>query len=376
MDIPFIDLKAQQKLMREDIDAAISKVLDDGQYINGNALKKFEQELCDFTGAKHSLGASSGTDALVIPLMAWGVGPGDAVFVPSFTYTASAEAILLTGASPVYVEVDPLTFNIDVEDLKLKITQVKQKGDLKAKVIMSVDLFGLPVDYEELANIAEEEGLHFLSDAAQGFGGEYNSKRVGSLAHATATSFFPAKPLGCYGDGGAVFTNDDELATVMKSVRTHGMGSHKYDIVRVGLNARLDTLQAAILSIKLAHFPDELDARDALAAAYSNALSDHLETPTVAQHKRSAWAQYTVKISDGRREAFQAFLKKRGVPTMIYYPAPMHFQPPYAPYGGGPGSMPVSEALCHDVVALPMHPYMQDEDFDTIVSACLDFFKS
>lgn len=375
MSIPFIDLKAQQALMRPEIDAAMAAVLDSGQYINGQALHAFEQELSDFSGAKHALGVSSGTDALVVPLMAWGVGAGDAVFVPSFTYTASAEAILIVGASPVYVEVDPRTFNIDPEDLKIKIAEVKAEGRLTPKVVMSVDLFGLPIDYTEVSQIARENDMKLLSDAAQGFGGEYNGQKVGSLADATATSFFPAKPLGCYGDGGAVFTNDSDFALTLKSVRTHGMGKHKYDIERVGLNARLDTLQAAILSVKLKYFPGELDARNALARSYNDALADVVDVPVVANNKRSAWAQYTIKLEDdAQRTAFQAHLKDKGVPTMVYYPSPMHFQTPYAPYGGGKGSMPVSESLCHKVVAIPMHPYMSDQTCDEVISACTSFF--
>ena len=375
MSIAFIDLKAQQAKMRPDIDAAIAKVLDSGQYINGEALKIFEKELADYSGAKIALGVSSGTDALVVPLMAWGVGAGDAVFVPSFTYTASAEAIMIVGASPVYVEVDPVSFNMDPTHLKAMIAKVKAEGKLNPKVVMSVDLFGLPVDYDEINAICKESDLKLLSDAAQGFGGVYKGAKVGSLADVTATSFFPAKPLGCYGDGGAVFTQDEEVADLMRSVRTHGMGKHKYDIARIGLNARLDTVQAAILSVKLAHFDTELDARNKLASEYNQALGQHLDTPVVPDDRRSAWAQYTMKIGGGQRQAFQDFLKTRNVPTMVYYPSPMHFQPPYKPFGGGEGSMPVSEALCHDVVAIPMHPYMNDETRDIIISACLDYFN-
>lgn len=374
MGIPFIDLKAQQAVMRSEIEQRIMGVLDHGQYINGTDLREFESELQEFSGAAHALGLSSGTDALVVPLMAWNVGPGDAVFVPSFTYTASAEAILILRASPVFVDVDPVTFNIDLNDLKAKIAAVKAEGKLTPKVIMSVDLFGLPVEYEDIAAIAKAENMHFLSDSAQGFGGEYKGQKVGGLADVTATSFFPAKPLGCYGDGGAVFTNDEDLAIEMKSIRTHGANpKNKYDVKRVGLNARLDTMQAAILSVKLKHFPSELDARDKLAADYKSALGDAFDCPVVMNHQRSAWAQYTMKVRDGQRDAFIAHMKAKEVPTMVYYPSPMHFQPPYAPYGGGAGSLPVSEQLCHDVVAIPMHPYMDDKDRDTIIEACLAF---
>lgn len=373
MGIQFIDLKKQQSIMRAEIDTAIGKVLDDGQYILGQALRDFEASLGEFVGqGTAALGASSGTDALLIPMMAWGVGPGDAVFVPSFTYTATAEAILLVGASPVYVEVDPETFNIDPQDLQRKVDATRAAGKLNPKAILSVDLFGLPVDYPSIRKIADKESLHFLSDAAQGFGGAHNNQRVGSLADVTATSFFPAKPLGCYGDGGAVFAHDPELIEVMRSVRTHGQGKTKYDISRVGLNARLDTMQAAILSVKLKYFDEELTARDKLAKEYTAALSSVTKTPVVPDGYFSAWAQYTLRLEDGQREGFQAKMKDKGIPTMVYYPAPMHLQPPYRPFGDGEGSLPISEDLCTRVVSIPMHPYMSDADRDMIIDGCLD----
>ncbi len=374
MTIPFIDLKAQQSIMRNEIDQAIGKVLDDGQYIQGQALRDFEQELSVFVGGSYSLGASSGTDALLIPLMAWGIGSGDAVFVPSFTYTATAEAILLAHASPVFVDVDPETFNIDVSDLKEKILETRAEGKLTPKVILSVDLFGLPVDYANIADAAREEDLYFLSDAAQGFGGSINGKRVGGLADVTSTSFFPAKPLGCYGDGGAVFTKDEDLLEIMRSVRTHGQGKHKYDISRIGLNARLDTIQAAILSVKLKYFEKELAARDRLAKEYTVSLSGAVNTPVVPEGYFSSWAQYTLQLEDNQRDAFQTHMKEKGIPTMVYYPTPMHIQPPYAPHGKGPRSLPVSEDLCTRVVSIPMHPYMSNKHRDTIINSCLDFF--
>ncbi|MFK5996557.1 MAG: DegT/DnrJ/EryC1/StrS family aminotransferase [Rhodobacterales bacterium] len=373
--IPFIDLKAQQAMMRPEIDRAIAKVLDDGQYILGQALRDFERDLSDFVGGAHALGTSSGTDALLIPLMAWGVGQGDAVFVPSFTYTATVEAIVLAHATPVFVDVDPGTFNIDVADLKAKIIETRKAGKLTPKAVMSVDLFGLPVDYANIADVAKAGGLHFLSDAAQGFGGAVCGRRVGGLADVTATSFFPAKPLGCYGDGGAVFTNDEAMLEVMRSVRTHGQGKSKYDIARVGLNARLDTLQAAILAVKLRYFETELAARDKLASDYSAVLSQVVETPVVPEGLFSSWAQYTLKLQDNQRDGFQDFMKSKSVPTMVYYPAPMHIQPVYAPFGHGAGSLPVSEYLCTRVVSIPMHGYVGDETRDSIIAACLQFFE-
>jgi UDP-2-acetamido-2-deoxy-ribo-hexuluronate aminotransferase len=365
--VPFIDLKAQYARIKPEIERAIAGVLDDGRYIMGPAINRFEAELAEYCGVKHAISCSSGTDALVMPLMAYGVGRGDAVFLPSFTYTASAEVVLLCGASPVFVDVDPETFNIDLADLERKIAATRAAGELTPKAILAVDLFGLPADWAELNALASREGLYLIDDAAQSFGGVYRNGRVGSLAPVTGTSFFPAKPLGCYGDGGAIFTNDDDLADALKSIRIHGTGSHKYEVIRVGMNGRLDTLQAAILSVKLSIFDDELEARERISRVYDTHLDGVVTTPKRVEGHRSAWAQYTIKTD--RRDDLQKALNAAGIPTMIYYPKPMHFQAPYAPYGEGEGSLPVSEALCDQVISLPMHPYLKDEEAIAISDA-------
>jgi len=377
--IPFIDLKTQYAHLKQDIDKNIQAVLDDGRYINGPALKQFEAELGVFSGVKHALGCSSGTDALVIPLMAiqelrgFNRDKKMAVFVPAFTYTASAEVIALVGAQPVFVDVDEATFNMSAASLEHEIARVKAEGLYEPAVIMAVDLFGQPADYNALQPIADKHDLVLLCDSAQGLGGALDGKRVGSLGHVSGTSFFPAKPLGCYGDGGAIFTDDDELAKVMTSIRTHGTGSHKYEVLRIGMNGRLDTLQAAILSVKLAEFETEIDARNKLADHYNAELSGVMQTPHVLPNALSSWAQYVLKTD--RREDLQAFLKEKGIPTMVYYPSPMHFQIAYKEFGQGPGSMPVSEALCSQVVALPMHPYMDDKTANFITDSVKAFFN-
>lgn len=378
MTLPFIDLKSQYAAMKKNIDANIQAVLDDGRYINGPALKKFEAELAEYTNVKHALGCSSGTDALVIPLMAFQEIRGFsrdkkmAVFVPAFTYTASAEVIALVGAQPIFVDVDEHTFNMCAESLEAEIKTVISEGIYQPAVVMAVDLFGQPADYKKILKVCDKYDLLLLSDAAQGLGGELEGKRVGSIGHVTGTSFFPAKPLGCYGDGGAIFTDCDEMAKIMTSIRTHGTGSHKYEVLRIGLNGRLDTIQAAILSVKLAAFEDEIIARNKLADHYSSELSDFVETPFVLPNARSSWAQYVIKTD--AREELRPFLKEKGIPTMVYYPSPMHFQIAYKQFGRGPGSMPVSESLCYKVMALPMHPYMSDEDAAKVTRAVKAFF--
>lgn len=376
--LPFIDLKTQYKTLKSDIDKGIQAVLDDGRYINGPALHSFESELAEFCQSKYALGCSSGTDALVIPLMAIQEMRGFdrhkqmAVFVPAFTYTASAEVIALVGAQPVFVDVDPKTFNMCPRSLEEQIERVKKEGHFTPAVVMAVDLFGQPADYNALMPIVDKYDLLMLCDAAQGLGGELDAKPVGSHGHVTGTSFFPAKPLGCYGDGGAIMTDDDDLAAVMKSIRTHGTGSHKYEVLRIGLNGRLDTLQAAILSVKLRAFPGEIIARNKLADHYKAELSNLLEIPHILPNALSSWAQYVV-MSD-KREALQAHLKEKGVPTMVYYPSPMHFQIAYKKYGQGAGSMPVSEGLCSKVFALPMHPYMGEDTAAQITDVVKSFF--
>lgn len=378
--LPFIDLKTQYAELKSDIDKGIQAVMDDGRYINGPALEQFEGELAAFSGVKHAIGCSSGTDALIIPLLAIREMKGFdqskpmAVFVPSFTYTASAEVIALIGAQPVFVDVDPHTFNMCPKSLEAQIARVKTEGHFEPTVVMAVDLFGQPADYNALQPIADHHGLVMLCDAAQGFGGALDGKRVGGFGHVSGTSFFPAKPLGCYGDGGAVFTDNEEMAGIMASIRSHGMGSHKYDVVRVGINGRLDTLQAAVLSVKLAAFEGEIEARNKLAGHYNAELPDVVETPHIMPNALSSWAQYVIKTE--RRDALQAYLKEKGVPTMVYYPSPMHFQTAYKHFGDGPGSLPVSEGLCSKVMALPMHPYMDDETAGFITESVKSFFRA
>jgi UDP-2-acetamido-2-deoxy-ribo-hexuluronate aminotransferase len=358
--VPFVDLKAQYARLKPQIAEAIQDVLDDGRYVLGPAVTKLESELAEYCGVRHAVSCSSGTDAIFMPLLAYGIGPGDAVFVPSFTFTATAEAILLAGAAPVFVDVEADSFNIDLADLAQKVTETRDAGKLTPKAILAVDLFGLPADWDGLNAFAERESLHLISDAAQSFGGAYHGKRVGSLAPVSGTSFFPAKPLGCYGDGGAIMTDDDGLAELLKSIRVHGAGADRYEVVRIGINGRLDSIQAAILSVKLSVFDDELEAREQVARTYDEALKGIVTIPKRIEGHKSAWAQYTIKTD--KRAAVQEALGKAGIPSMIYYPKPMHLQAPYLPYGGGEGSLPVSEAICHEVMSLPMHPYLSGDD--------------
>jgi UDP-2-acetamido-2-deoxy-ribo-hexuluronate aminotransferase len=358
--VPFVDLKTQYARLKPQIAEAIQEVLDDGRYILGPAVTKLESELAEYCGVRHAISCSSGTDAIIMPLIAYGIGPGDAVFVPSFTFTASAEAIILVGASPVFVDVEADSFNIDLADLEAKVATTRAEGKLTPKAILGVDLFGLPADWDEINALAQRENVNLIDDAAQSFGGVYDGKRVGALAPVSSTSFFPAKPLGCYGDGGAITTDDDELAELLKSIRVHGQGADRYEIARIGINGRLDSIQAAILSVKLPILGDELSARDHLASVYDEELMDTVTIPKRIPGRQSAWAQYTIKTD--RRADIQAALNESGIPSAIYYPKPMHLQAPYLPYGGGEGSLPVSETICHQVMSLPMHPYLPDED--------------
>lgn len=358
--VSFVDLKTQYARLKPQIAEAIQEVLDDGRYILGPAVTKLESELTEYCGVRHAISCSSGTDAIIMPLIAYGIGPGDAVFVPSFTFTASAEAIILVGASPVFVDVEADSFNIDLADLEAKVAATRAEGKLTPKAILGVDLFGLPADWDEINALAQRENVNLIDDAAQSFGGVYDGKRVGALAPVSSTSFFPAKPLGCYGDGGAITTDDDELAELLKSIRVHGQGADRYEIARIGINGRLDSIQAAILSVKLPILGDELSARDHLASVYDEELMDTVTIPKRIPGRQSAWAQYTIKTD--RRADIQAALNESGIPSAIYYPKPMHLQAPYLPYGGGEGSLPMSETICHQVMSLPMHPYLPDED--------------
>lgn len=366
----FRDLKTQYQHLRKDIDAAIQTVLDNTNFISGAPVTELEEQLASYVGVKHCETCGNGTDALSLVLMAWGVGPGDAVFVPDFTFFASGEVVAHQGATPVFVDVDEDTFNLDPARLEEAICAVLAEGRLKPKVIIAVDLFGLPADYPRIQAIADKYGLKVLEDGAQGFGGAIEGRRACSFGDAATTSFFPAKPLGCYGDGGAVFTDDAELAALIQSYKIHGKGSFKYDNVRIGVNSRLDTLQAAILQVKLRAFADtELEAVNAVAAQYTKALGGRVKTPAVPEGFLSSWAQYTITLPEvDQRDALQAALKAQGIPTMVYYPKPMHEQTAFKDIPFMKGCCPVTERLCGRVLALPMHPYLTEESAGTVVS--------
>lgn len=366
--IPFIDVAAQRRRLGPAIDAAVARVLNHCQFILGPEVKAFETELAAFCGARHVVSCASGTDALVLALRAMGIGPGDAVICPSFTFCATAEVVVLVGATPVFVDVDATTFNIDAKGIAGAVATAREAG-LKPKAIIPVDLFGLSADHGAIAAAAKADGLTILDDAAQGFGAIYDNRRLGTFGQATATSFFPAKPLGCYGDGGAVMTDDDGFAETLRSLRMHGQGSDRYDNVRIGLASRLDTIQAAILSEKLKIFQDEIDARNQAARRYSEALKDIVTVPAVPAGSISVWAQYTIRVASGRRDALGAALKTEGVPTAIYYPIPLHRQQAYKHYPVGKGGVAVSERLAAEVISLPMHAYLDAATQDRIIDA-------
>ncbi len=364
--IPFIDLKAQQEQIKPQIEAAIARVLAHGQYILGPEVKLLEQRLAEFCGAGHVLSCASGTDALILPLMVKGIGPGDAVFVPSFTFVATAEVVVLSGATPVFVDVDPKTFLMDIDSLQSAIDEAAKRG-LRPRAIIPVDLFGQPADYERIGEVAKTRDLFMLADAAQSFGATRAGKRVGTLAPMTATSFFPAKPLGCYGDGGAVFVDDAETLEILESLRVHGQGKDKYENVRIGVNGRCDTLQAAILLEKLAIFEEEIAMRQGVADRYSDALADVVQTPVVEAGSTCVWSQYTIRLTD--RDSVAVKLKESGIPTAIYYPIPLHRQTAYKQFPTGPGGLPVSDKVAGEVLSLPMHPYLSENDQDMIIDA-------
>jgi dTDP-4-amino-4,6-dideoxygalactose transaminase len=366
--IPFIDLAAQRARLGRALDDAIARVLAHNQFILGPEVRALEAQLARFCGARHAVSCANGTDALLLVLMAQGIGPGDAVFCPTFTFCATAEVAVLVGATPVLVDVEEATFNIDPVSLASGITTAKNLG-LKPRAVIPVGLFGQPADLDAVNAIAATEALFVLDDAAQSFGAAYKGRHVGTLAHATATSFFPSKPLGCYGDGGAVFTDDAELAELLLSLRVHGEGSGKYDNVRVGINGRLDTLQAAILLEKLAIFPDELVLRDRIARRYAALLGDVVIVPEIAAVATSVWAQYTVRVPAGRRDQVGADLKAQGIPTAIYYAKPLHRQTAYQGYPVAGNGLPVSERLAGEVLSLPMHAYLTEAVQDRICAA-------
>lgn len=364
--IPFIDLAAQQLRIRPQLEAALLRILDHGGYIMGPEVDELEKNLSSFCGAQHTLTCSNGTDALSLLLLAKGVKAGDAIFVPAFTFAATAEAVALLGATVVFIDVCPKTFNIDCESLEKGIEKAKALG-LSPRGIIAVDLYGQAADYDSLNSIAAKHGLWVLADAAQSFGGTYKGRKVGALAKMTATSFYPSKPLGCYGDGGAVFTEDAEIADILKSLRVHGQGTDKYDNVRIGMNGRCDTLQAAILLEKLKIFPEELILRQKIADRYNEGLAAVATTPVIENNCESAWAQYTVKIDPETRAPLMEALKAEGIPTMIHYNTPLHKLQAYKEYPCATETLPVCESLSHCVMSLPIHPYLEAETQDHII---------
>lgn len=370
----FRDLKQQYQVLKTDIDKAMLDVAASSAYIMGPQVKELERQLADYVGTRHCISCASGTDALTLALKAWGIKPGDAVFVPDFTFFSSAEAVSLEGATPVFVDVDRETFNIDPTDLENKIEATIEKGELTPKAIIAVDMFGLPANYPVLRRMASRHNLPILEDGAQGFGGTINGKRNCSFGDISITSFFPSKPLGCYGDGGACFTDNDEWAALMDSYRMHGKGASKYENVRIGMNSRLDTLQASILQVKLRAFAEESAAINKAAAEYTDRLTDIVETPVVPTGFLSSWAQYTVKLNNkAERDGLQAYLKEQGIPSMVYYPTPMHRQKAYETPDLSEPDCPVADKLCETVLSLPIHPYISLEDIHGVCDAIKAF---
>ena len=367
----FIDLLSQKERIRTALLKRIEGILDSGQFIMGPEVTELESRLASYVGSRHCVSCSSGTDALLMPLLAKGIGPGDAVMTTPFTFVATAEVISLTGATPVFVDVCPDTFNIDPELVGHAVDEAVQRG-LKPKALIPVDLFGLPADYDRLSTVADDYRLWILEDAAQSFGGSFRGRKAGSFGHVGATSFFPAKPLGCYGDGGAIFTDDDELDTLLRSIRVHGSGADKYSNVRIGINGRLDSIQAAVLLEKLTIFDDELEARQRIADSYSIRLQEKFVVPRIPKNYRSAWAQYSLLAdSSAEREQLIQALQQTGIPSMIYYKIPLHLQKAYTFLGYSAGDFPVSEDLSSRIFSLPMHPYLKDEEIEQICSVLL-----
>jgi dTDP-4-amino-4,6-dideoxygalactose transaminase len=374
--IPFIDLAQQQALIRPQLDAALAAVLDHGQYIMGPEVHQLEADLAAFCGAKHAISCSSGTDALMLALMAMDLKPGQGVIVPSFTFAASAEVMPCLGAIPVFAEIDPVTFNLDADRLGDAKAAAEAKG-INVVGIISVGLFGQPADYDAIKAFADSHGLWLIDDAAQSFGASWQGKAVGHLGAITATSFFPAKPLGCYGDGGAIFTDRDDFAEIITSARIHGMGRVRYTHDRIGMTARLDSMQAAVLIEKLRLFAGELTARQGVADRYAEGLKDVVTVPQLAAGATSSWAQYVITLPQGaNRQAVQERLNQHGVPTAIYYPMGMHQQTPYAHYPVAEGDLPITEDLCHRVLALPMHPYLETDTQSYIIEKVIEAVSS
>ncbi len=364
--IAFIDLHAQRRRIEGSVRQAIDAVLTHGQYILGPEVKRLEDRLAAFSDVKHAIGCSSGTDALVLALMALEVKPGDAVFVPSFTFAATAEAVALVGATPVFTDCVEATFNMDSRSLEAAVDAIREENKLRPVGVIGVDMFGQPADYGKIEEVAEKYGLWVMADAAQSYGARYKNRRVGAIGNVATTSFFPAKPLGCYGDGGAIFTSDDRLAELIRSLLFHGKGSDKYDNIRIGMNGRLDTLQAAILLEKMKIFEEEIILREKLAARYCNGLRDVCTVPIVIEGAGSVWAQFTIVVSN--RDLVAAKLKSSGIPTAIYYPKPLHRQTAYKGFPTAPGGLPISDSISKRVLSLPMHPYLALHSQDRIIA--------
>ncbi len=366
--IEFIDLKAQRRRLGERLDAAVRGAIDEARFILGPQVATLERELASFCGARHAIACANGTDAIALCLMTLGLKPGDAVLVPSFTFASTAEVVAWLGASPVFVDVEDATYAIDPDGLSGGLAAARGAG-LRPRALIAVDLFGQPADYAPIETFCETNGLALICDAAQSLGAAYRGRRVGSLGTFTTTSFFPSKPLGCYGDGGAIFTDDDGYASHLRSLHVHGRGADKYDNVRIGMNSRLDTLQAAILLEKLAIFSDEIESRQSVADRYVAGLADLVSVPVVRDNSRSVWAQFTIRVPAERRAAFRADLETRGIPTAIYYPVPLHRQTAYGHYPAAGNGLPVSDRIAGEVVALPMHPYLDAGTLDYIIAA-------
>lgn len=378
----FRDLKKQYQILKAELDSVMQEVAASGGYIMGNAVSELEQQLSDYVGVKYCMTCANGTDALTLALKTLGIGKGDAVFVPDFTFFSSAEVVALEGATPVFVDVNPSTFNIDSNSLKAAIERVCNDTELRARAVIAVDLFGLPADYPQITAIARQHGLFIIEDGAQGFGGRIGDRKSCSFGDISTTSFFPAKPLGCYGDGGAVFTNNEEWAEIIRSLRVHGKGHNKYDNIRIGLNSRLDTIQAAILQVKLNAFKEqELDAVNHVAAQYTKLINaalgdDAITTPNIPEGYMSSWAQYTIQLRDAsQRSGLQTRMKEAGIPTMIYYPTPMSMQTAFKGLHLYVDTYNARQ-LSQSVLSLPMHPYLADEDIHVIVDALVANIKT
>ena len=373
----FRDLKTQYNVLKDEMDRVILDVVASSAYVMGPKIKEMETAFADYVGVKHCIACNSGTDALLLALKAWDVKPGDAVFVPSFTFFASAEVIAMQGATPVFVDVEKDTFNMDVTDLERKIEQTLKAGKLTPRVVIAVDLFGLPANFVAIRRVANHYGLYVLEDGAQGFGGRIGDKKACTFGDISTTSFFPAKPVGCYGDGGAVFTDNDEWATLVDSYHIHGKGSDRYDNIRIGMNSRMDSIQAAILLVKLKAFKDyELDDVNEVAARYTEKLKDVVKTPIVPKGFYSSWAQYTLQVENKEvRAGLQAALKELDIPTAIYYPIPMHRQTAFSYLNLDDNRCPAADQLAETVISLPVHPYLSEVDQDVICDAVRGFLK-